>query len=150
MVTEPYNYVECGLDYVRLANGFAIEETLCGRGVAINNADQLHAAIAQAVVTAPQALRGQELRFLRAMLDLSQAALGEMLGKSRASIARWEGALNDAIPGEADRLLRLFYALKTEGDESAREILDLLSRIGEQQDRTAIFRETKGGWKAAA
>lgn len=149
-MTGAYHYTECGLDYVHLLNGFTVEDTPYGQGVAIDNADQLHAAIAHAVVTAPQALRGQELRFLRAMLDLSQEALGEMLGKSRASIARWEGALNDAIPGEADRLLRLFYALKTEGDDSARDILDLLSRIGEQQDRTASFRETKGGWKAAA
>ena len=68
-MTDRYHYTQCGLDYVYLENGFRLEETPYGAGVSIEDADELHEAIALSIITSPHAIRGQELRFLRAMLE---------------------------------------------------------------------------------
>ena len=105
-----YHYTGCGLDYVYLANGFRRQKTPYGSGVSITDADGLHKAIARHIVSSPPRLRGQEIRFLRSMLDVSQAGLGDILGVSRATVARWEGNAETPIPSGTDRALRLFYA----------------------------------------
>jgi len=46
-----------------------------GPGYSIQRIDDLHAAIALAVVSSPLPLRDQELQFIRSMLHLSQAGL---------------------------------------------------------------------------
>ncbi|KAF0109474.1 MAG: hypothetical protein FD149_2832, partial [Rhodospirillaceae bacterium] len=74
-MSERYHYRLSGLDYVYLVNGFAWHETEYGPGIAIDDLDHLHEAIARHVVTSPSRLRGQEVRFLRSILNVSQAAL---------------------------------------------------------------------------
>jgi hypothetical protein len=51
-----------------------------------------------------------------------------------------------SIPGTADRALRLFFALKMEGDRAAADLLDLLAEIDESQYGDAVFEETNGDW----
>ena len=67
-----YHYKECGLDNVRLANGYTVHKTPYGEGVSISDADQLHEVLALAVANKSGRISGKELRFLRSMLDLSQ------------------------------------------------------------------------------
>ena len=147
---EQYHYTDCGLDYIYLLNGFDEMETPYGRGSAIENVDGLHAAIALDIIMSPHAIRGQEVRFLRAMLNVSQAGLGDIVGKSRATVARWEGSPRDPIPGEADRLIRLFYALKMAGHKVADRIVELLTQIDELEHSMALFEDTDEGWVARA
>ncbi len=109
-MTEGYHYTACGLNYVYLENGFRIRETEHGSAVAIENARELHEAIARMIISSPQDLRGQEVRFLRAQLKLSQEGLAKALRTKRGSVARWEARPNHAIPGPADSALRMFYA----------------------------------------
>ena len=149
-MTERHHYRECGLDYVYLLNGFNIEHGPHGPGVTIGKVDQLHNVIALDVVRSPRALRGQEVRFLRSILDVSQAGLGDILGKSRATVARWEGARNEPIPGPDDRLIRIFYALKAHQHEAVEQILDLLPLIDELEHPDAEFEDTAHGWTKKA
>src|SRR5665213_3450402 len=101
-MTEGYHYTTCGLDYVYLQNGYKVHETKHGKGVSISHAQGLHDAIARMVVGAPFRLRGQEVRFLRAQLKLSQDGLARALRTRRGSVARWEGQPQQAISGPAD------------------------------------------------
>jgi hypothetical protein len=39
---EGYHYTRCGLDYVYLLNGYEVRETAHGRGLAIEDGDDLH------------------------------------------------------------------------------------------------------------
>ena len=149
-MTELHHYTDCGLDYIYLFNGYKVKKTPYGRGIAIENVDGLHEAIAVDIIKSPHAVRGQEVRFLRSMLDVSQAGLGDILGKSRATIARWEAGPNESIAGEADRLIRLFYALKMVGHEVADALLDLLAQIDELEHRMATFEETNTVWAPKA
>ena len=150
-MTQPHHYTECGLDDVYLVNGFAVHETPYGRGVAVTDADALHEAIARAIVASTRPLRGQELRFLRAMLGLSQAALGARLGTSRATVARWEGRPREPLPGTADRALRLYYAISTGDRALPRALAKRLATIGTVPGAPLPrFEETAAGWTARA
>jgi DNA-binding transcriptional regulator YiaG len=87
-----HHYTNCGLDYVWLVNGFEYVETPQGRGVRIHDLDGLLKAIADRVISSPARLRGQEVRFLRSMLDLSQDGFARVLGQTRPSVARREAS----------------------------------------------------------
>jgi DNA-binding transcriptional regulator YiaG len=152
-MTEGYHYTASGLDYVYLQNGYTVHEhPKHGRGVSIENARGLHQVIASLIVSSPAPLRGQEVRFLRSQLKLSQAGLARVLQQERGSVARWEADPNKPIPGAADSALRLFYALSADGHELAKKIVDLLADIDdlEHQMHVLQFVATGGGWKKAA
>ena len=53
-------------------------------------------------------LTGQEVRFLRGLVDLTQDELGKLLGKDAQSIARWERS-KTRIPPTEDRALRQIF-----------------------------------------
>ncbi len=109
MATEDlYQYTGCGLDNVRLRNGYTIKDTPYGKGVAIDNLDGLHKAIAMAVVDKKAPLSGDEVRFLRIEMDLPQRALGEFLGKKDQTVALWEKGKQE-VPEGVDYLIRHIY-----------------------------------------
>jgi len=151
-MTEGYHYTNSGLDYVYLLNGYATHETPYGRGVSIQHADELNDAIAREIISRPNQLRGQEVRFLRAQLHLSQEGLAKIMRTSRAAIARYEGNPQKEIPGSADVALRLFYAAQMNNDPIAKEIADLLAHLDEIKhgDTPVTFQETEFGWMRKA
>lgn len=146
-MSKKFHYTACGLDYVYLVNGFTVHETEHGKGVSIDDAEHLHQAIARDIIARPTRLRGQEVRFLRSLLDLPQVGLARVLGTKRLTVARWETAPQRPIPGPADRALRLFFALKMEGNRKATELIDLLSDMDEREASNAVFRERDGAWE---
>ena len=137
-----YHYRLSGLDYVYLVNGFTRHNTEYGPGISIEDVDSLHKKIAHHVVASLFRLRGQEVRFLRSMLDISQAVLAHILGTKRLTIVRWEAKPHTPIPGTADRALRLFFALKMEGNSAAAALVDFLTEIDEAKYSDALFEET--------
>lgn len=150
-----YHFQDCGLDYIWLCNGFEYRDTPRGRMVKIRNLDGLHAAIGRWVVNNPNKLRGQEVRFLRSMLGVSQEGLGDLLRQSRATVARWEGNRNKAIPPGSDHWLRVVYTKKAEGDFAVCKLIDLLTQLdelkhGKARRREARFSDGKIGWRETA
>ncbi len=149
-----YHFTECGLDYVWLRNGFARKETPRGVMTKIQNIDGLHAAIGQWIVRNPACIRGREVRFLRSMLGLSQHTMARLLGQSRASVARWEGAPDVSIPAGSDRWLRIVYTKRAQGDKAVCELVDLLTDLdllpdsGASDSRDAKFKDDDG-WRSA-
>ena len=125
-LTGGLHYTACGLDYVYLLNGYLVHHTVHGDGISIKSADQLHERIALDVISRAFPLRGQEVRFLRGMLRLSQDALAKALRRQRGSLARWEAEPRRAIPAAADGALRMFYALTAGDHEDARRLVALL------------------------
>ncbi|MEA1649213.1 hypothetical protein UAJ10_09300 [Nitrospirillum sp. BR 11164] len=148
-MSDGFHYTQCGLDYVYLRNGYTIHDTEYGKGFSIEKMDELHEVIARAIILSPDRLRGQEVRFLRSMLHLSQSGIAAIVGSSRPAVARWEGRPNTPIPAGQDRVLRLYYALNRAGDETARRISELLTEIDGQQHGIETFEERDGDWHAA-
>ena len=141
------HYKDCGLDYVYLVNGFIKEKSAYGTIVAVKDARELHRVIARGIVTGAASIRGQEVRFLRSLLQVSQVDLAKCLGTSRTSVARWEGRPNAAIQGPADRALRMFYTMWAEGDRNAKKLVELLRDLDDQKHSKT--RRINVSWKSS-
>lgn len=150
-MTDLYHYTDCGLDYVWLLNGFTFHRTPHGDGVAIKDARALHARLALDMIAQPHPLQGQDVRFLRGLLRVSQEGLARVLRQQRGSVARWEAEPNKEIPGAADSALRMFYALKAGGHDVAVKVVDLLQEIDElQHGPHRICMRNDGEWLPTA
>lgn len=139
IVDEMLHYTACGLDYVYLVNGFTLHDLDDGRqGYSVTKAIELHEAIARRVVALTRRLQGQEVRFLRGRLDLSQSGLARALEVTRAAVARWEASPHKAIPGSADRSLRYFYMLTAMKHELALKLVKTLNELDDAEDKLAV------------
>jgi DNA-binding transcriptional regulator YiaG len=145
----PFHFTASGLSNVWLLNGFTIEKTPYGNGVRIEDLDGLHKALAHAIVTAKAAFTGEELRFLRKYLQLSQAGLGRLLGLSDQSIARWEKG-QGAIDPSAERLVRMVVRERLGEDADWIEALNELAELDEATHGRLELRRDGAAWREAA
>ena len=108
---KKYHYTECGLDNIYLINGFEITKTKNEtQEIFIHDIHGLHKIIGIILVFKPALLSGNEIKFIRTTLDLSQTALAKILGLSYQSILAWEKN-KSPISKIAEHLLRMiFYA----------------------------------------
>lgn len=155
-MTKGYQYKGCGLDYVYLVNGYEEHDTSHGKGVSITDADGLHRAIAIEIITGDRLICGQEVRFLRSMLDLPQEGLARILGVQRLQVLRWEKERRKPISGPANVALRLFVAGSVVGDTTVSKLIELLKEQDEKEYKECIktskisFKETPRGWRPIA
>jgi DNA-binding transcriptional regulator YiaG len=112
-MTKHFHYTACGLDNVWLANGYTQKETRHGNAVAVHDVAGLHELIAQTLIDKRGRLTGNEFRFLRSQLGLSQEALGAMLDFSENAVSLWER--KDTVPAACDQWLRISVLGKLEG-----------------------------------
>lgn len=147
-----YHYTQCGLDNVWLLNGYH-EEDLgeYGTTMVIEQADQLERVIALHLAKQDRPLTGQEFRFLRVMLDLSQTYIGRRLGKDYQSVARWESDIYKPVPRFADASIRARY-LESIGERPLfTQIEDRLAEIAAEAGKSSpakprlAFEEGPGG-----
>jgi len=123
-----YHYKDCGLPNVYLKNGFLIEQhENYGETVSIDNLDGLHKAIGLDIVNnSVPLMSGAEFRFLRIELDLSQKALGGLLGTTDQTIANYE---KDVPKAMADKFLRVLYKESVCGNAGIMENLKRLNKL---------------------
>ncbi len=146
-----YQYKECGLSNVYLVNGFNIIETPLGKAVSVHDVDGLHIAIGMFLISNRRDLSGDEIRFLRNEMLMSQKVLSALLGISEQELRRWEtGKIK--IPKPPESLLRLLYRSRVNDPSGEIEkILREISRLeGEESENQLVFKDTKKGWQAAA
>lgn len=129
--SEAYHYTQCGLDDVFLLNGYKRHQTSYGSGATVENAEGLHHAIAAHLCRNKAFLSSKEFRFLRKLLDLTQAELAVFLGCDAQSIARWEKGKTE-VNGAADKLVRVLYLASrvSDMDAAARDADDGRWHIG--------------------
>jgi DNA-binding transcriptional regulator YiaG len=138
-MSKPYHYTEGGLDYVYLLDGFEIVETGHGQAVHVANASKLDRAIALAIVRRQNRLAGQEVRFLRGLMDMTQEELGRALGKDAQTVARWEKGKTEP-PSTEDIAIRQIFLEKTGHRqrfiETSRQVAKLENRVEEVSFKT--------------
>lgn len=150
-MNNSYHYTECGLSNIFLANGYKFIETPRGKSISIHDMDGLHRAIGLLLVSSKKDLSGEEVRFLRHELLMSQSTLGRLLGVSEQAIRRWEnGKIN--IPKPSESLLRLLYRELIHNHQGQiskilKEIADLEEAIN---DDGLLFKATTKGWQPSA
>jgi putative transcriptional regulator len=128
-----YHYTGSGLDNVWLRNGYRMEDLgEYGETVVVENVDLLERAIARRLVDLDRPLTGQEFRFLRVMMDMTQSDVGRRVGKDYQSVARWEAFVRKAVPRFADAAIRQRY-LESIGERPLfTEIEDRLAELGKR------------------
>lgn len=151
-----YHYTECGLANIYLVNGFEITKTSDDdEELFIHDIHGLHKAISETLIFKKGLLEGNEIRFIRGMLDLSQNKLAALIGCRYQQILLWEKNKNK-LSKSADRLLKvyLYTYLHKEVDngevfELINEIADLDAAESEQLDKIE-FKEGKNSWQMVA
>lgn len=142
--SQPYHYVECGLSYVYLRNGFEIQNTPYGQGVVIHDTDGLHRCIGELLVDKPDSLTGAEFRFLRRELDLSQRILGELFDVDERSIRTWER--EDKVPKLEDKLIRHMYKESLDPNSTFQGLIQRMKNL-DVEWREQITLESCDSWR---
>lgn len=145
----PFRYLACGLDNVFLTSGYVRKERGGQMVTAVEDADGLHSAIAKHMVLRRKRLRGKEVRFLRRHLDLTQAELGELIGVTDQTIARYEKE-ETAFDGAADMLLRILVAGHAKGSINPRELVERIRQSDDSNVDEIVLEHDDHEWRMAA
>jgi DNA-binding transcriptional regulator YiaG len=138
------HYEDSGLPNVWLASGFERIDTPYGEAVVIHDVPGLTRAICTALIRKQARLTGPEFRYIRQAMLLSQASLGNSLGRTDQAVAGWEKT--GKIPKYADIMLRVLYAAHADGNEKVRNIVHALNEV----DRVIniVMTDSPEGWFA--
>jgi len=105
-----HHYTECGLPNVwiecRCVKDNAGKDTII-----IPNIGLLHKAIAHDIILSDGALSGDEIKYLRSMMELTPTEFGVLLHRTGQTVARWEKG-ESAPEAVADAFIRLLAAGK--------------------------------------
>lgn len=143
-----YHYTECGLSYVYLVNGFQVETTDDEEYISIEDMDGLHSLIADVITRKKHAMSGEEVKFLRLEMAMSQKSLADLLGVNDQTVARWEKGHNP-IGRTEDATMRMLYMESRDKESKLRFMLELLSDCDaiEAQQRLEV-RSENSRWVA--
>lgn len=122
-----YHYKECGLSEVYLIDGFNVEEDDdYGELISIASVHDLHKTIGLYLINEKPELNGEEIRFLRKELNLSQKNLAGLLGVNESSVRNWEADRGN-MGKPADRFLRALYKEHAHGGGELKEMIEKLN-----------------------
>lgn len=141
-----YHYTDSGLDNIWLANGYKEHREDGETFVGIHDIEGLHEQIGLAITNKATEITAKEFKFLRIELNLSQSKLGELMGVTDQTIARWEKSEND-ISRIGDVILRALYKEFLDNESDISQMLTTLSDLDvrESSDRLE-FEESDAHW----
>jgi putative zinc finger/helix-turn-helix YgiT family protein len=114
-VRGSYAFTECGLKNVILQGVEIIQCPECGdEQVIIPHMDDLMRALALAVISQPYRLQGEDVRFLRKYLKMTQVEFASYLEIDKTNLSKWENN-EDRIGEQSDRLIRSIVLALGEG-----------------------------------
>ena len=143
VTAEYYHYTECGLAKVYLVGGYEIIDSPTGRHITITDIDGLHKVIGQFLIHKKKDLDGDEIRFLRHELGLSQAILAGLLDVSGQAINRWERS-KSSINKPAEALIRALYAEHINDTGGIKRMLKKIVDLEDQMDERLTLRKRSG------
>lgn len=148
-----YHYTESGLNNIYLVNGFEIIKTGDGsEEIFIHDIHGLHKTIGKTLIFKKGLLAGDEIKFIRTTLDLSQTSLGRLLGLDYQTILGWEKS-KFPISKTADHFLRIiFFSYLNKEDNCA--VYDKINEIADIDATEAAtnrieLQEVDDEWKLA-
>jgi putative transcriptional regulator len=151
-----YHYIDSGLKNVWLESGYTIHQTECGEGVSIHDLDGLHKIIGLDIAEKTLLLDGDDVRFLRKEMDLTQNSLAAMLRVTEDSIRNYESG-RSSIQAPTEILLRKLYLEHVNDDGTLSDLIKEISRLNREiagHHRVIVEHERqfsfeKDAWKAA-
>ena len=126
-----YHYTESGLDNVFIEIDAVIKDNAGEETIMIPGINELHRAIANAIVDSEDLMDGKEIRFLRTEMGLTQAELAKLLHRNSQAVARWEKGQQDVDPS-LDVLIRQIAA-----ERLGLKIMKTIELLSHERTRTA-------------
>jgi putative zinc finger/helix-turn-helix YgiT family protein len=146
---ENFRYDAVGLPGITLKDVEVSRCPRCGEyEVAIPNIEELHRAIAYAIIAKPERLTPAEIRFLRKYLGWSGVDFAAHIGSTPETVSRWEHG-NASMGVTADRLLRLMVASRQPKADYSLETLRIVARSQPKPIRLNVA-VADGHWRAQA
>lgn len=135
-----------GLPNVYLVGGVTVEDAGDDQTTAYANLDGLYKAIARAIAIRSGSMNCNELRFLRKRLEITQADVGALGGKTEQAAAKWEkGTL--PIPKAEANLLRLLALSRFGTREDISRAAGQLMNGSSTPKHPYVVRFDGTGWK---
>ena len=146
---ENFAYSSSGLPNITLVGVEVSRCRQCGEfEVSIPRIEDLHRAIALAVVRKPAPVTPAEVRYLRKWLGWSGMDFAAHIGVAPETVSRWEnGGL--AMRAAADRALRLMVVTRAPLQDYSLELLKAIDPAGATTIRIGM-RVDETGWHAEA
>lgn len=144
-----YHYEECGLSNVWLLDGYEIEvDEAYGDLVSISSVHELHKAIGLYLINEKPELNGEEIRFLRKELNLSQKNLAGILSVNESTVRNWESD-RVAIGKPAELVLRALYKEQAHGGGALIEMIEKLNHQERtyESDNMSFLYDSNRSWK---
>jgi DNA-binding transcriptional regulator YiaG len=142
-----YHYKTIGLDNIFLKNGFDEIETDYGVAVSIHNLDGLHRVIGLEISLNKRELSGNEFRFLRKELGLSQVQIAKTLGISESTVRNWENDRVEKISASPAAIVKQMFIESVGNNSTLTELLDSICALNNEiHHLTVELEEHKNGW----
>jgi len=136
-----YRYTECGLNNV-IIEGIQIHTDDDGdECVEIPQIHELHRAIAEAIINHEKGMTGDELRFLRTEMGMTQSELARLVHRERITVSRWERGESE-IDSTGEALVRI-QAAESLGIKLDKSVQDLSERCVPTTETQQIVIETR-------
>jgi len=136
-----YAYKESGLDHVTLEGIDLIHCDVCdNEDPIIPSINELHALIADALISKPARLDGKELRFLRKFLELSAREFAKLIHVNPSTLSKWENG-EDPVGPQSDLLVRALIAAK--GEENFTDLIKKLEALDDEVSALDIIINTQ-------
>lgn len=138
-VRGAYRFTECGLRNVELQGVELVRCRKCGNeDVIIPRMNDLMRVLALAVVSRPSRLHGEDVRFLRKYLHMTQAEFAELIHIHKTNLSKWEND-EDKIGEQSDRLIRAVVLGLGDGlKEKIEQVLRSFPQIQKRGKRGSI------------
>lgn len=135
-----------GLPNVYLVGGVTVESAGEDQTTAYSNLDGLYKAIARAIAIRSGSMGCNELRFLRKRLEITQADVAALGGKTEQAAAKWEkGTL--PIPKAEANLLRLLTLSRFGTRDDISRVASQLMNGSSTPEYPYVIRFDGTGWK---
>jgi len=148
-----YHYTESGLKNVYLRDGYNTIEIDGEEAVSIHDLAGLHKVISQSIIRKSPSLSGDEIRFLRKEMNLTQSLFASIISVSEDTVRGWENG-RTSVTGPADKLIRGVYVDHFDGDGGLRQIIEDMARlnneIAEDMHDMNFEEGVNGMWEEAA
>lgn len=144
VVRGSYAFTECGLKNVVLQGVEIIQCPQCGdEQVVIPHLDELMRTLAVAVISQPFRLQGEDVRFLRKYLKMTQVEFASYLEIDKTNLSKWENN-DDKIGEQSDRLIRSIALALGDGlKEHMEEVVRSFPRIHKSRRRPRLECDTE-------
>jgi transcriptional regulator with XRE-family HTH domain len=125
---RPYEYVESGLQWVRLVGIQVYSCAACDvESADIPQLDFLHNMLAKEIVLRPIAMGGREFRFLRKEMGKKPKEMAEQFGVDPKTITNWEAS--EKLGRQTDLTMRMLAALDLWKGEELADVIDAISSL---------------------